>query len=81
MHEQQFLHPPLLVLSNFGLPHIHMKAVAAALQSALPAINVHKVLQGQNGGVAGSWKGRKGGGRGLGGSQMGGKGSEWHRMG
>uniref|UniRef100_A0A8V0XH08 Peter pan homolog n=1 Tax=Gallus gallus TaxID=9031 RepID=A0A8V0XH08_CHICK len=43
MHEQQFLHPPLLVLSNFGLPHIHLRATAAALQSALPPINVHRV--------------------------------------
>ena len=47
----------------FVLPHIHMKAVAAALQSALPAINVHKVLAGQKGGTPGSWTGKEGVGR------------------
>ena len=55
----------------FGLPHIHMKAVAAALQSALPAINVHKVLAGQNKGTPGSWKGKEGVGRVLEGHGMG----------
>ncbi|NXG21020.1 SSF1 protein, partial [Grallaria varia] len=43
MHEQQFSHPPLLVLSNFGLPQIHVKLMAGMFQGMFPALNVHKV--------------------------------------
>uniref|UniRef100_A0A8D2PE98 Brix domain-containing protein n=1 Tax=Zosterops lateralis melanops TaxID=1220523 RepID=A0A8D2PE98_ZOSLA len=43
MHEQQFLHPPLLVLGNFGAPQIHLKLMAGMFQGMFPALNVHKV--------------------------------------
>ncbi|NXC10713.1 SSF1 protein, partial [Orthonyx spaldingii] len=43
MHEQQFRHPPLLVLGNFGSPRIHLKLTAGMFQGMFPALNVHKV--------------------------------------
>ncbi|KAM6294096.1 LOW QUALITY PROTEIN: suppressor of SWI4 1 homolog [Aegotheles albertisi] len=43
MHEQQFTHHPLLVLSNFGLPQIQVKLMATMFQNMFPSINVHKV--------------------------------------
>ncbi|KAM4880215.1 suppressor of SWI4 1 homolog isoform 1-T1 [Sylvia borin] len=43
MHEQQFLHPPLLVLGNFGAPQIHVKLMASMFQGMFPALNVHKL--------------------------------------
>ncbi|XP_062454312.1 P2Y purinoceptor 11 [Rhea pennata] len=43
MHEQQFTHHPLLVLSNFGLQQIHIKLMASMFQNMFPSINVHKV--------------------------------------
>ncbi|XP_029440401.1 uncharacterized protein LOC115080399 [Rhinatrema bivittatum] len=43
MHEQQFTHPPLLVLNNFGLPGMHVKVMTSMLQNLFPSINVHKV--------------------------------------
>ncbi|NWI15996.1 SSF1 protein, partial [Crypturellus soui] len=43
MHEQQFLQPPLLVLSNLGQPHMHVKLTATVLQNMFPSINVHQV--------------------------------------
>ncbi|XP_062492545.1 suppressor of SWI4 1 homolog [Pezoporus occidentalis] len=43
MHEQQFRRPPLLVLSNFGLQHIHVKLMASTFQHLFPSINVHTV--------------------------------------
>ncbi|NXA43279.1 SSF1 protein, partial [Eudromia elegans] len=43
MHEQQFRQPPLLVLSNFGLPGMHVKLMATVFQNMFPSINVHKV--------------------------------------
>uniref|UniRef100_A0A8C3XCF0 Brix domain-containing protein n=1 Tax=Cyanoderma ruficeps TaxID=181631 RepID=A0A8C3XCF0_9PASS len=43
MHEQQFLHPPLLVLGNFGTPQIHVKLMAGMFQGMFPALNVHKL--------------------------------------
>ncbi|XP_055555991.1 LOW QUALITY PROTEIN: uncharacterized protein LOC102059444 [Falco cherrug] len=43
MHEQQFTHPPLLVLSNFGLQQIQLKLMATMFQNMFPSINVHRV--------------------------------------
>lgn len=43
MHEQQFGHHPLLVLSNFGLPQIQVKLMASMFQHMVPSINVHRV--------------------------------------
>uniref|UniRef100_A0A8V5GPF5 Uncharacterized protein n=1 Tax=Melopsittacus undulatus TaxID=13146 RepID=A0A8V5GPF5_MELUD len=43
MHEQQFRHPPLLVLSSFGLPQSHIRLMASTFQNLLPSINVHRV--------------------------------------
>ncbi|NWT16386.1 SSF1 protein, partial [Vireo altiloquus] len=43
MHEQQFLHPPLLVLGNFGAPQIHLKLLAGIFQGMFPTLNVHRV--------------------------------------
>uniref|UniRef100_A0A663NDT5 Suppressor of SWI4 1 homolog n=1 Tax=Athene cunicularia TaxID=194338 RepID=A0A663NDT5_ATHCN len=43
MHEQQFTHHPLLVLSNFGLQQIHIKLMASMFQNMFPSINVHRV--------------------------------------
>ncbi|NWV85206.1 SSF1 protein, partial [Dasyornis broadbenti] len=43
MHEQQFLHPPLLVLGNLGSAQIHLKLLAGMFQGMLPALNVHRV--------------------------------------
>ncbi|XP_031950443.1 suppressor of SWI4 1 homolog isoform X2 [Corvus moneduloides] len=43
MHEQQFRHPPLLVLGNFGTPQIHVKLTAGMFQGMFPALNVHRV--------------------------------------
>lgn len=43
MHEQQFTHPPLLILNNFGLPGMHIKLMATVFQHMFPSINVHKV--------------------------------------
>uniref|UniRef100_A0A452HBZ5 Brix domain-containing protein n=2 Tax=Gopherus agassizii TaxID=38772 RepID=A0A452HBZ5_9SAUR len=43
MHEQQFTHHPLLVLSNFGLQQMHIKLMATMFQNMFPSINVHKV--------------------------------------
>uniref|UniRef100_J3S126 Suppressor of SWI4 1-like protein n=1 Tax=Crotalus adamanteus TaxID=8729 RepID=J3S126_CROAD len=43
MHEQQFTHPPLLVLNNFGTEGMHIKVMATMFQNMFPSINVHKV--------------------------------------
>ncbi|KAM6471100.1 suppressor of SWI4 1 homolog [Liasis olivaceus] len=43
MHEQQFTHPPLLVLNNFGIQGMHIKVMATMFQNMFPSINVHKV--------------------------------------
>ncbi|XP_074386246.1 suppressor of SWI4 1 homolog [Zonotrichia albicollis] len=44
MHEQQFLHPPLLVLGNFGAQAgMELRLMAGMFQGMFPAINVHKV--------------------------------------
>ncbi|KAM8765881.1 suppressor of SWI4 1 homolog isoform 2-T2 [Rhynchonycteris naso] len=43
MHEQQFTHPPLLVLNSFGPHGIHVKLMATMFQNLFPSINVHKV--------------------------------------
>ncbi|XP_040202328.1 suppressor of SWI4 1 homolog [Rana temporaria] len=43
MHEQQFTHPPLLVLNNFGTQGMHVKVMATMFQNMFPSINVHKV--------------------------------------
>lgn len=46
MHEQQFTHHPLLVLSNFGLQQIQVKLMASMFQNMFPSINVHRVSEG-----------------------------------
>uniref|UniRef100_A0A2K6GRF6 Peter pan homolog n=1 Tax=Propithecus coquereli TaxID=379532 RepID=A0A2K6GRF6_PROCO len=43
MHEQQFVHPPLLVLNSFGPHGMHVKLMATMFQNLFPSINVHKV--------------------------------------
>ncbi|KAG8523181.1 Suppressor of SWI4 1 [Galemys pyrenaicus] len=43
MHEQQFAHPPLLVLNSFGPHGMHVKLTATMFQNLFPSINVHKV--------------------------------------
>lgn len=43
MHEQQFRHPPLLVLGNLGIPQMHLKLLAGTFQGMLPTLNVHTV--------------------------------------
>ncbi|XP_053441750.1 suppressor of SWI4 1 homolog [Nycticebus coucang] len=43
MHEQQFVHPPLLVLNSFGPQGMHVKLMATMFQNLFPSINVHKV--------------------------------------
>ncbi|NWR81297.1 SSF1 protein, partial [Centropus bengalensis] len=43
MHEQQFTHHPLLILSNFGLQQIQVKLMASMFQNMFPSINVHRV--------------------------------------
>ncbi|KAM4747426.1 suppressor of SWI4 1 homolog [Rhinophrynus dorsalis] len=43
MHEQQFTHPPLLVLNNFGTQGMQVKLMATMFQNMFPSINVHKV--------------------------------------
>ncbi|CAH2273135.1 suppressor of SWI4 1 homolog [Pelobates cultripes] len=43
MHEQQFTHPPLLVLNNFGNQGMQVKLMATMFQNMFPSINVHKV--------------------------------------
>ncbi|XP_062966953.1 suppressor of SWI4 1 homolog isoform X1 [Cynocephalus volans] len=43
MHEQQFAHPPLLVLNSFGHHGMHVKLMATMFQNLFPSINVHKV--------------------------------------
>ncbi|XP_068034966.1 suppressor of SWI4 1 homolog isoform X2 [Anomalospiza imberbis] len=44
MHEQQFLHPPLLVLGNFGArAQMQLKLMAGMFQGMFPALNVHRV--------------------------------------
>lgn len=43
MHEQQFTHPPLLVLNSFGPLGMHVKLMATMFQNLFPSINVHKV--------------------------------------
>uniref|UniRef100_H1A0E6 Brix domain-containing protein n=1 Tax=Taeniopygia guttata TaxID=59729 RepID=H1A0E6_TAEGU len=43
MHEQQFRHPPLLVLGNFGARQPQLKLMAGMFQGMFPALNVHKV--------------------------------------
>uniref|UniRef100_G3TQ57 Peter pan homolog n=1 Tax=Loxodonta africana TaxID=9785 RepID=G3TQ57_LOXAF len=42
MHEQQFAHPPLLVLNSFGPHGMHVKLMATMFQNLFPSINVHK---------------------------------------
>ncbi|XP_030826657.1 suppressor of SWI4 1 homolog, partial [Camarhynchus parvulus] len=44
MHEQQFLHPPLLVLGNFGArAGMELRLTAGMFQGMFPALNVHRV--------------------------------------
>lgn len=43
MHEQQFAHPPLLVLNSFGPHGMHVKLMTTMFQNLFPSINVHKV--------------------------------------
>ncbi|XP_055457467.1 suppressor of SWI4 1 homolog [Psammomys obesus] len=43
MHEQQFNHPPLLVLNSFGVQGMHVKLMATMFQNLFPSINVHTV--------------------------------------
>ncbi|KAM6038300.1 uncharacterized protein VSU04_015746 [Chlamydotis macqueenii] len=43
MHEQQFSHHPLLVLSNFGAQQIQLKLMASMFQNMFPSIKVHRV--------------------------------------
>ncbi|XP_054374098.1 suppressor of SWI4 1 homolog [Molothrus ater] len=44
MHEQQFLHPPLLVLGNFGArARAELRLMAGMFQGMFPALNVHRV--------------------------------------
>ncbi|XP_055975868.1 suppressor of SWI4 1 homolog [Sorex fumeus] len=43
MHEQQFVHAPLLVLNSFGPHGMHVKLMATMFQNMLPSINVHQV--------------------------------------
>ncbi|CAG5897931.1 unnamed protein product [Menidia menidia] len=43
MHDQQFTHHPLLILSNFGLEGMHVKLMATMFQNMFPSINVQKV--------------------------------------
>lgn len=43
MHEQQFNHPPLLVLNSFGTQGMHVKLMATMFQNLFPSINVHTV--------------------------------------
>lgn len=43
MHEQQFNHPPLLVLNSFGPQGMHVKLMATMFQNLFPSINVHTV--------------------------------------
>ncbi|XP_036048676.1 suppressor of SWI4 1 homolog isoform X2 [Onychomys torridus] len=43
MHEQQFNHPPLLVLNSFGPQGMHIKLMATMFQNLFPSINVHTV--------------------------------------
>lgn len=45
MHEQQFNHPPLLILNSFGTPGMHVKLMATMFQNLFPSINVHTVSQ------------------------------------
>lgn len=45
MHEQQFNHPPLLVLNSFGVQGMHIKLMATMFQNLFPSINVHTVGQ------------------------------------
>lgn len=54
MHEQQFTHPPLLVLNSFGPHGMHVKLMATMFQNLFPSINVHKVGQASS---AGWWWG------------------------
>ncbi|XP_053824271.1 suppressor of SWI4 1 homolog isoform X4 [Vidua chalybeata] len=42
MHEQQFRHPPLLVLGSFGA-RPELRLTAGMFQGMFPALNVHKV--------------------------------------
>lgn len=60
MHEQQFNHPPLLVLNSFGPQGMHIKLMATMFQNLFPSINVHTVgqLSWQLLGV-GSWVGSR----------------------
>ncbi|NXF51545.1 SSF1 protein, partial [Oceanites oceanicus] len=44
MHEQQFTHHPLLVLSNFGLQELQVKLMASMFQNMFPSINVCRVI-------------------------------------
>ncbi|XP_061568591.1 suppressor of SWI4 1 homolog [Cololabis saira] len=43
MHEQQFTHHPLLVLSNFGVEGMHVKLITTMFQNMFPSINVQTV--------------------------------------
>ncbi|XP_051897802.1 suppressor of SWI4 1 homolog [Pristis pectinata] len=43
MHESQFTHHPLLVLSNFAKAGMHIKLMATMFQNLFPTINVYKV--------------------------------------
>ncbi|CAN8175432.1 unnamed protein product [Coccothraustes coccothraustes] len=43
MHEQQFLHPALLVLGGLGAAAPELRLTAGMLQGLLPSLNVHRV--------------------------------------
>uniref|UniRef100_A0A1A8J3H1 Peter pan homolog n=1 Tax=Nothobranchius kuhntae TaxID=321403 RepID=A0A1A8J3H1_NOTKU len=43
MHEQQFTHHPLLILSNFGMDGMHVKLMATMFQNMFPSINVQTI--------------------------------------
>ncbi|KAF6727734.1 Suppressor of SWI4 1-like [Oryzias melastigma] len=43
MHEQQFTHHPLIILSNFGVDGMHIKLMSTMFQNMFPSINVQKV--------------------------------------
>lgn len=53
MHEQQFTHPPLLVLNSFGPHGMHVKLMATMFQNLFPSINVHQVGRAWRGGRCG----------------------------
>lgn len=59
MHEQQFNHPPLLVLNSFGPQGMHITLMATMFQNLFPSINVHTVGQLLGAGRLDSWRGSR----------------------